>query len=387
MNRNLKFMIQQITTEKMSFFFRCIQMVISLLILGYMIQGFQNHFLLERQMRNLKGDKEIYVLRDRSSEDYLEKIIEDGIYTKKFRKLVQNVLTSDSEILILNNMEAVSIGGQSVEKMEITSNFFEKYQITGAFDQKKMQDVFQIHKIQNKNTKKMERPVILGGGYKKKYQVGEIFKDATGIKYKVLGFLDARQYYAMPLQGPGLNELDYVMLTPVYLNEEDNDSMYNFLLSCQFFVKNAANINSVLDMNRNEHLLDAYFQSYSNQLDSVRKTYLNEAVLEGILGGALFLFSFVGMLCVMMQRILDCAYEYAVHLLCGARIYDIFVRIILEFVVIIMSAVIICFFIYGMSFAAYSALALALLCLGVSCIFAAKKIDFEQLVDNLRCKG
>ena len=160
MNRNLKFMIQQITTEKMSFFFRCIQMVISLLILGYMIQGFQNHFLLERQMRNLKGDKEIYVLRDRSSEDYLEKIIEDGIYTKKFRKLVQNVLTSDSEILILNNMEAVSIGGQSVEKMEITSNFFEKYQITGAFDQKKMQDVFQIHKIQNKNTKKMERPVI-----------------------------------------------------------------------------------------------------------------------------------------------------------------------------------------------------------------------------------
>jgi len=133
--------------------------------------------------------------------------------------------------------------------------------------------------------------------------------------------------------------------------------------------------------------MDTYLRSYTTQLEFMSKEYSNEFLIEGILGGSLLLFAFLGMLCTMIQRIVDNAYEYAVNLLCGARIWDIYARIMFEFVMIIMTGVLVSVWVYGFSLASYVIVLIALICFALVSVFAIKKIDFGSLVENIRSRG
>lgn len=169
--------------------------------------------------------------------------------------------------------------------------------------------------------------------------------------------------------------------------EGDMDSLYFFLYGCQFLVDDISELDKFMSINNEERILETYLVSYTKQLEYIGNEYLNSFVLEGILGICLFVFAFAGMICTMFQRIADNAYEYAVNILCGAKLTDIYARIIMEFVMIIMTGVIVTICIFRISLASLGIVSLAFLCFLIMCLFAKYKIDFESLVENLRSKG
>lgn len=387
MTRNLKFCMRQLKREWMDFLLKMLQISISLFFLGALIHSFSQQQALQKQVIALQGEKTLYVLRDNNSDKYWSKLMSHKSYNQSFVKLTETVLQIDTEFIIMNNIMATQLDNEQVDVIEVTPNFFQKYGILGSFDEKVLEEKFQIQKGRWEDTESLKKPVILGNAYRKKYHLGDSLKDGSGNEYYIIGFLDAHQFYAAPVQGIEINSLDTALLTPVYINEADNESMYNFLYSCQFLVDDKSELEQLIQINQKEKLLDTWVQSYASQLERVKEVYMNATVMEGILGISLFFFAFVGMICTMIQRLEDHAYEYTVNFLCGARRREILFRIIFEYLLSIFIGDILCFVIFGKSFAFLMILLLTIICMAILYIFARCRMDSVNLTQGLRSRG
>lgn len=387
MTRNLKFCMRQLKREWMDFLLKMLQISISLFFLGALIHSFSQQQALQKQVIALQGEKTLYVLRDNNSDKYWSKLMNYKSYNQSFVKLTETVLKMDTEFIIMNNIMATQLDNEQVDVIEVTPNFFQKYGIWGSFDKRALEEKFQIQKGRWEDTESLKKPVILGNAYRKKYHLGDSLKDGSGNEYYIIGFLDAHQFYATPVQGIEMNSLDTALLTPVYINEADNESMYNFLYSCQFLVDDKSELEQLLQINQKEKLLDTWVQSYASQLERVKEVYMNATVMEGILGISLFFFAFIGMICTMIQRLEDRAYEYTVNFLCGARRREILFRIIFEYLLSIFIGDILCFVIFGKSFAFLMILLLTIICMTILYVFARCRMDSVNLTEGLRSRG
>ncbi len=386
MTRNFKFCMRQLKREWTDFLLKMLQISISLFLLGALINSFLEQQALQKQVIALQGEKTLYVLRDNNSDKYWSKLMSHKAYNQSFVKLTETVLKMDTEFIIMNNITATQIDNDQVDVIEVTPNFFEKYGISGSFDEKLLEEKFQIQKGKWEDIESLKKPVILGNAYRKKYHLGDSFKDGSENKYYVVGFLDAHQFYAALVQGTEMNSLDTALISPVYINETDNESMYNFLYSCQFLVNDKSELDQLLQINHKEKLLDTWIQSYAAQLKRVKEVYINVVVMEGTLGISLFFFAFVGMICTMIQRVEDHAYEYTVNFLCGARKREILFRIIFEYLLSILIGNVLCFISFGKSLAFSMILLLTIICTVILCVFAWFRMDSVNLVEGLRSR-
>lgn len=384
--KNIRFCMAALREDVLGFIFKIVQMTISFIIIGFIISGINENYTLSRQIKNIMGNQEIYVLKDNNANSYYDEIMSDKSYIPKFQELTDAALAIQDRILVMNNVNTVGIDYKQLDVLEVSDSFFEKYEIKGDFDELAIRNDFILHRYEG-DMGSIVKPAILGSGLKGKYQKGGEITDDAGNQYVIYGFVDDKQYYAAPIQGKEMNPLDDVIITPVYIDVNDVDSMYFFLYGCQFLVDDISELDKFMSINNKERILETYLVSYTKQLEYIGNQYLNSFVLEGILGICLFVFAFAGMICTMFQRIADNAYEYAVNILCGAKLTDIYARIIMEFVMIIMTGVIVTICIFRISLASLGIVSLAFLCFVIMCLFAKYKIDFESLVENLRSKG
>lgn len=384
MRRNLRFCIIQLGREWPGVLIKMIQVTLSLLFLGALINDFVQQTALHRQIGNVQGEKQVYVLQDNNSDEYLDEIFNDEKYRAAFQKLVDAVMKSGTEFIVMNNVMTTTMNYNQTDIIEVTHNFFRKYGLTGKYEEAVLEKEFQIKTTDGRKAEQLIRPAILGNAYRKKYSAGELFEDDWGNSYKVVGFLDPQQFYAAPIQGTEMNPLDNAIITPVYINIEDNESMYDFLYGCQFLVENISELDSLMQINREEKLLDTWLQSYDAQIRYVDEAYQNAAVMQGTMGCCLMIFAFTGIVCSMLRRLEDHTYEYSVNLLCGARYGDIFFRILFESVLIFAGADIVCLAVFKISLASELAAILSLLCIPVLFLAAYLRIDFVNLTKNLR---
>ncbi len=381
---NINYFIQQIQSEIVSYVLKIIQITISFAILGTIIFGFEQNYLLNKQIKGVKQEKSIYVLADNNSVEYSYLITEDESYVPQFQNVVNEILKQKDSLIVLNNVNSITIDGGEIELLQVTSNFFEYYNIEGEFDKEHIQEEFTIHKTNG--IPAGVKNVILGDGFRQYYKLGEQFEDSAGNEYKVIGFLNPRQYYAAPIQGKEMNSTEYSIVMPVYLDMTDSCSMFEFIYGCQFLVDDVNLLHSIQEENDKAKLLNTYFRNFDDQLEYIETDCLNEVVLDGILGIALFVFSFMGMLCTLIQRIEDNSYEYAINLLCGAQLKDIYIRIVFEFIVLVLIGLVVTYAMYGFSIASGAVTLIACISLLGIILFAKKRIDFSNLIENMKSR-
>lgn len=384
MIRNINYFVQQLRCEMISYVLKIIQITVSFAILGTIIFGFEQNYLLNKQIKGVKQEKSIYVLADNNSVEYSYLITEDDSYVPQFQNVVKEILKQEDRLIVLNNVNSITIDGVEIELLQVTSNFFDYYNIEGELDKEHIQEEFKIHKTIG--VPSGMKNVILGDGFRRYYKVGEQFVDNAGNEYKVMGFLNSRQYYAAPIQGKEMNSMEYSIVTPVYLDMTDSCSMFEFIYGCQFLVDDVSVLHSIQEENDKAKLLNTYFRNFDDQLEYIKTDCLNEVVLDGILGVALFVFSFMGMLCTLIQRIEDNSYEYAINLLCGAQLKDIYIRIVFEFIVLVLIGLIITYAMYGFSIASGAVTLIASVSLLSIILFAKKRIDFNNLIENMKSR-
>lgn len=379
---NIKLSFEQWKFRKLQFIFLTVQIIFSFLLVCFIFQQFFSNRQLMSQMQKYMGKGDIYVLWNNNEPEW-EQELEKDKYNRKFRELINKVRTTNVDILVLNNEYETSIKEKSTNLLYITPDFFDRYGITGDFSDREIHKLFCTQFVENVETEKI-LPAIAGADFRHEYKKGDVIQGDSGEQYRIVGFLKKGSYYAVPTQSRNLESMDHALLMPVRVDLSDNVSIMEYLRYSQFAVKDRSELLGIEDMNRELHLMDSYFVSYRSQLQIVQNDILESMILFGGFGSVLFVFSILGICGMIIQLIHDYQYEYGVNLLCGAEIKDIFIRLVFQVSLLIVTGICMAFLMAGNSPAFWSVFLVAAACLLMLYFYSWKKLNRENVIVCLR---
>lgn len=382
--KNIKLSFEQWKSKKGQMILLTLQIVASFLCIGFIFQQFYSYQILKNQIINCMGEKEIYKLRDMNDVSW-DSQLSDQRYNEDFNILLNTVINSKTEILTVNTDYVTRFENKSINIIEVSPEFFSKYQLKGNYDQDEINDNFNINLLDD--IKDVEvKPAVVGYYFSKKYKIGDIVSDNYGQSYKIMGFLKKGSVYAMPTQSKDLYEMDENIITPVYIDCSDNTSIMRYLFSCQFFVNERNELNDIENMNNQLKLMDTYFGSYTRQLSIIKNDVMEAIILYGSFGIILLIFSLIGITGMIIQIIQEYQYEYGVNMLCGATIYDIFFRISFQLSMIILAGIIISFIFFFGKKSLINVIGMAFVCIIFLNIYGWKKLKSETILQSLRSR-
>lgn len=379
---NIKLSFEQWKFRKLQFIFLTVQIIFSFLLVCFIFQQFFSNRQLMSQMQKYMGKGDIYVLWNNNEPEW-EQELEKDKYNRKFRELINKVRTTNVDILVLNNEYETSIKEKSTNLLYITPDFFDRYGITGDFSDREIHKLFCTQFVENVETEKI-LPAIAGADFRHEYKKGDVIQGDSGEQYRIVGFLKKGSYYAVPTQSRNLESMDHALLMPVRVDLSDNVSIMEYLRYSQFAVKDRSELLGIEDMNRELHLMDSYFVSYRSQLQIVQNDILESMILLGGFGSVLFVFSILGICGMIIQLIHDYQYEYGVNLLCGAEIKDIFIRLVFQVSLLIVTGICMALLMAGNSPAFWSVFLMAVACLLMLYFYSWKKLNRENVIVCLR---
>ena len=379
---NIKLSFEQWKFRKLQFIFLTVQIIFSFLMVCFIFQQFFSNRQLMSQMQKYMGKGDIYVLWNNNEPEW-EQELEKDKYNRKFRELINKVRTTNVDIIVLNNEYETSIKEKSTNLLYITPDFFDRYGITGDFSDREIHKLFCTQFVENVETEKI-LPAIAGADFRHEYKKGDVIQGDSGEQYRIVGFLKKGSYYAVPTQSRNLESMDHALLMPVRVDLSDNVSIMEYLRYSQFAVKDRSELLGIEDMNRELHLMDSYFVSYRSQLQIVQNDILESMILFGGFGSVLFVFSILGICGMIIQLIRDYQYEYGVNLLCGAEIKDIFIRLVFQVSLLIVTGICMAFLMAGNSPAFWSVFLMAVACLLMLYFYSWKKLNRENVIVCLR---
>lgn len=379
---NIKLSFEQWKFRKLQFIFLTVQIIFSFLLVCFIFQQFFSNRQLMSQMQKYMGKGDIYVLWNNNEPEW-EQELEKDKYNRKFRELINKVRTTNVDILVLNNEYETSIKEKSTNLLYITPDFFDRYGITGDFSDREIHKLFCTQFVENVETEKI-LPAIAGADFRHEYKKGDVIQGDSGEQDRIVGFLKKGSYYAVPTQSRNLESMDHALLMPVRVDLSDNVSIMEYLRYSQFAVKDRSELLGIEDMNRELHLMDSYFVSYRSQLQIVQNDILESMILFGGFGSVLFVFSILGICGMIIQLIRDYQYEYGVNLLCGAEIKDIFIRLVFQVSLLIVTGICMAFLMAGNSPAFWSVFLMAVACLLMLYFYSWKKLNRENVIVCLR---
>ena len=379
---NIKLSFEQWKFRKLQFIFLTVQIILSFLLVCFIFQQFFSNRQLMSQMQKYMGKGDIYVLWNNNEPEW-EQELEKDKYNRKFRELINKVRTTNVDILVLNNEYETSIKEKSTNLLYITPDFFDRYGITGDFSDREIHKLFCTQFVENVETEKI-LPAIAGADFRHEYKKGDVIQGDSEEQYRIVGFLKKGSYYAVPTQSRNLESMDHALLMPVRVDLSDNVSIMEYLRYSQFAVKDRSELLGIEDMNRELHLMDSYFVSYRSQLQIVQNDILESMILFGGFGSVLFVFSILGICGMIIQLIHDYQYEYGVNLLCGAEIKDIFIRLVFQVSLLIVTGICMAFLMAGNSPAFWSVFLMAVACLLMLYFYSWKKLNRENVIVCLR---
>lgn len=383
--RNIRFGLEQWKFRKGQIIFLALQIILSFLMLCYMFQNFYSYLKLNEQITHLMDGKEIFLWLDDNDNEWFDELLEEK-YNESFRTLLDVVNETKAEVIVVNNICCTSIEDRQVELIEVTPQFFSKYGVKGTFAEKDIQKYFSMNYKTLEEEEQIKKPVVAGAAYAKQYDVGDIIVDDAGLQYQIIGFLDKGEVYSMPRQDKEMMSMENVLVTPIYIDLTDNDDIMMYLYSCQFLVEDRQELAEIEDTNYELKLLDGHFISYSNQLKYIQKNTQEAMVLFGGFGALLFLFSFIGIVGMMIQLLQEYEYEYGVNLLCGADLYDIFIRLVFQITLLVLMGLGITLVVFGFGRPFLHIFGLAAVCVALIYAYSFRKLKASSILNNLRSR-
>lgn len=178
--------------------------------------------------------------------------------------------------------------------------------------------------------------------------------------------------------------MDKSVIIPVNVDKSSVYGMDQAMYSCQLYVNNEKELKEIRNVMRQQKVTDGYFVNYSSQIKVIENDYVETMILYSLFGSILLIFSFVSMICLVIRRVFECAYEYRINLLCGARITDIWGRVFIENLLLIVLSLLVTTILCGISEFLLLPVLICLGCFIILFLYMIHKIQFEKLTDTLR---
>lgn len=382
--QNFGFAMEQWKSHKGQILFLAVQIISSFLLLAYMFQMFYSYQQFDRQITRLMGEKEIFIWRDRNDNGWQEELLEEK-YHESFLTLLDAFLEREQEILVVNNQYSTFFQDEEIENLSVSASFFQEYGIEGDFSQEKIEENFQADFLEEEEF--LHRgiiPAVAGAYFREDYDLGDCITDDFGQQYEIIGFMEKGETYAMPTQDKEPYPLDKTLVMPVCVDISDNGGIMEYLFSCQLITEDRQELKGIEDVNFELGLLDGYFVSYREQLEVVRSDTREGMLLFGMFGVILFLFSMVGLIGMLIQLFMEYECEYGIHMLCGAKEKDIFIRLVFQVTLLMLFGLCVAFAVFGFGKPWFDMVILALFCLAVIYLYSYRRILQISIIKKIR---
>lgn len=222
-----------------------------------------------------------------------------------------------------------SLNYMYINSIEVGDTFFEGFDI-------KLSDGNKNNLFKNYND---GIPVVLGNAYKGIYSIGSIV-DAMyydeKIKFKVVGFLDKGQYFTT--NGNNFNNLfignmDNFILIPIDKSIQNRDiSSYSLIFDKNF--KEKDKIFKDIQEEGKKYDIQISFSPLTAEIEGLNNTKKQELGIRLLFLFIIMIFSIVTLLVVFINKISIRKKEFGVHIMSGARLYDISKMVLIEFLII-----------------------------------------------------
>ena len=352
--------IDDIKSNLRSFLISTLQLGTGLLILCYILQTTLDFQLVEKKITTAMKDTEIYMLRDNTSDKKFDRIINEKKYLPGLQELygkIDEIKEKGVNIYVANGSmkfyfsEEIALDeelaefmshtpGKVAQQLSVTENFFDIYNLEGTFDKKTLHSNFC-------NEKEKATPLILGYGFRKYFHENEVIQDVYEREYRIVGFLNQQSYYVAPDVTRELISLENVVIKPYKVDLKDSVSIVQYFDNLYFMTDDRRAIDNIVKWSSESGLFEFLPINFSYQLEVIIEDTLDEIFVNSTFMVIILIYALVGIIGNLLQFIAQYKREFAINMLCGATMWQIILRILMQVIVMFGIALLTVLAVYG----------------------------------------
>lgn len=307
-------------------------------------------------MNLITKDKRIYSITSMYNDmDIFFKDQQDPNKFSKFSKEIQEkytiVSTTYGEVMLKDFPNIYSFvdsdiktsekdeGYKPVNSLQCSFNFFKVFNI--RLSEGNFNDFNDFTQMKYDEWNGRNIPIILGNSYKGIFKLDDII-ESKNLKYKVIGFLEENQFYL----DKGIYQLNRVKnLNTVAIRPSSKD-IIDYNINNSFLVMNKLNLDNFnLIKNDIENLSKRYNVKLSvfDPADDVKRfveTISYDVNMKILIVDIVMIFVIMGLIVIFLNRTILRKKEFSLHIMHGATFKDIYVRVILENIYLVILSVI-----------------------------------------------
>ena len=385
--------------NKWSFLFGLVQVLLALLLTGYMLSLAQTGWRTIEAFEHLQKLGSVYHIGCIAEAGQIEAVTNDDSKTADFEAIYRYIsdmeetetFTADASMKIFlsaEDTEAEDIaadnmyGMMSFRTLRVTEGFFDAFPLEMSVEKGRLKEAFRQYYDDG------VMPVLLGDSYRKYYQEDEIFADSDGKEYRVLGFLREGSVYAAPFESERARILDDWMIVPLGNDRQGGGIGYITELTSTYFITDREDLMEELVQEfKKRRLLPFEYLQLSDQVKSDIEDLKNEALTMGSVMILILAFATTGMVSRMVRFVRNRMKEFAVHLLTGAGIRDVMLRIAMQLCVILLLSDIVVFAVFGVGVVSFGILLFSILYGVAVSAYPLYLFRTQKIADVLRKNG
>jgi len=336
--KQLKYSLRDIRNHKGFYLSTTIQLTITFIILGYALTQI---FVLSNGMQKLNSlsEKDTYVIRDTTTDAQLEKIYSNTEQSLDKLRLFFEKIDNYEDIYIYWKYH-IPVERNTYETISLTANknFLNLYGIETCKGRMFLDEDYQYSDDC--------LPVLIGYDLQHLYKLGETYIISDGsreVEAKVIGILKNNSTYLSlsDFSEISLNNTIVFPFSQERLLQSEEIPDYDMALQSMIMISDGKESLEKISLSLQE--TDTFFMRFEKLDQSLKKLvdYLSPQIeYEIIIASIILFFSMFGLISNLFVMMNNNMVEYAVHMYCGASVYDIIKRILIQIGLVIIVSLI-----------------------------------------------
>lgn len=338
----MKFAFSDIGEHLGRFFMNVLQITVSMLLIAFAIFKIRELNQIESNTSSLNNMDNIYIMNDitdsvdinhyydiMENQDYLPKVQEFYRYLKQNDTFYSYTVYSYYLYNSVDGFEVLFADDGFVKRFDLKDE--DDRSLIGVFSGDYDGCV----------------PVLLGRSYHSQYKVGDKI-EVQGATLQVAAFLAEKSFYFDLGSTPDPIYLDAEIICPPVAKDNDDIGDYVSAIHGTFIVTDKPEVlNAVTAKSREMGLFEFHFKSLSQQVDNIVRDQgrvIQQSIMVMVLILSLCVACMIASLLIFTEEHLR---EFAIHLLSGASLFVLFLRVLIQTGIPILIANAVALMIYG----------------------------------------
>lgn len=316
MSEQFYYACEDIKRQPIHFFLFFVQIIVTLLLISMMTTTAIQTGAYQKQLEGLTNLKETFLLRNQTSEEELDRLLNTDGIEKPLYEFYKYLHTNDDFSSYSYYDYPIYLGNyQHLPALHISEEFFQFFHLELESGEPFTEESFGL----NGNI-----PLLLGASFQDQYQIGDII----GERYVVQGFLKKGAFYLSPKSTSEFLFLDNTVMVPITFTPSSDYAELHMAIDQTCIKTDSLDIfRHISEYSEQLGLFSVHFESFSSQLDHMLNDALQIIRLETAICILVLIFCLTSMVTELLTFIDNHRKEFAVHLLCGATMHSFTERI------------------------------------------------------------